>query len=357
MVYFTEKKIKGKKYLYAVHSVRLGKGRVLKISKRVDKREITPALQDYFTKKEGELRTGAALEMFETNSVFTREQIVKIEKTRQEYKQIISKLTKKQLQDLFDRFTVNFTYESNALEGNSLTLKDVAIVLFEGKVPDGTDLREVYETRNSRGVVGLILKKKFKVKEKDTIKMHEMLVKDMEIETGYKKIPNFLLGRDVETTPPEKVGREMKALIEWFGGEKKMHPLQKAALFHGKFEKIHPFDDGNGRVGRFLINVALVNAGYAPLIIRKSQRTAYLKCLQDYDNGYTTNLERFMLDKYKKTFKKFFGVYVKYLSGNPTENKTKKCTLRRPLGSIKDARGIAKGVSTANLRDESERFG
>jgi Fic family protein len=89
--------------------------------------------------------------------------------------------------------------------------------------------------------------------------------------------------------------------------------LGKAAHLHGRFEKIHPFEDGNGRVGRFLINVALVNGGYAPLIIRKSQRIACLKCLGDYDNGYAANLERFMLEKYKRAFEKFFKVCLKYL--------------------------------------------
>jgi Fic family protein len=171
----------------------------------------------------------------------------------------------------------------------------------------------VYETRNSREVVDQILKKKLKAREAEIIKMHKTLVKDMGIETGYKKVPNFLLGRKIETVPPEKVEQEMHKLLEWFHKEKKMHPLQKAAQFHGRFEKIHPFDDGNGRVGRFLINIGLINEGYAPLIIRKSQRTAYLKCLQDFDNGYTKNLEKFLLEKYKQTFEKFFKVYIKYL--------------------------------------------
>ncbi|MFH1586652.1 MAG: Fic family protein [Candidatus Diapherotrites archaeon] len=313
MVYFSEKKIKGKKYLYAVHSVRLPNGKLAKLSKRVEKRKVTPELAAYFNAKEDELKGKNALERFKTNSVYTKEQILKIETTKQEYKKITSKLTRKQLQDLFDRFTVNFTYESNALEGNSLTLKDVAIVMFENRMIKDKDLREIYETRNSRKVVDAILKNKFRVKEKDIIKLHKMLVRDMEIETGYKKLPNFLLGRRIETVPPEEVVREMKNLIEWFKQEKTMHPLQKAAHFHGKFEKIHPFDDGNGRVGRFIINVGLVNEGYAPLIIRKSQRTAYLKCLSDYDNGYAENLERFFLAKYKKTFENLFKIYIKYI--------------------------------------------
>jgi len=313
MVYFSEKKIKGKKYLYAVHSVRLGNGRVVKISKVVKNKKLSPGLLAFFNQKEEQVREDHAVEKFDSNNVFTADEIAKLEKTKLQYKRIVSKLTRKQLQDLFDRFTVNFTYESNALEGNSLTLKDVAIVLFEKRMIKGKELREIYETRNSRKVVDLILKKKFDVTEKDIVKMHRVLVRDMEIQPGYKKIPNFLVGRKMETAPPEKVGSEMNKLVEWFNKEKKMHPLQKSVHFHAKFEKIHPFEDGNGRVGRFLINVILVGSGYAPLIIRKSQRIAYLKCLEDFDNGYATNLERFMLKKYKSTFDKFFKIYLKYL--------------------------------------------
>ncbi|MBN2517892.1 MAG: Fic family protein, partial [Candidatus Altiarchaeota archaeon] len=302
MVYFSKKRINGREYLYAISSVRLGDGRVTKLTKRVEKTIVTPELQAYFDEKQKQLMQKESLGRYKTDFVFTRPQIEKVEATRSDYRRILRRLTRAQKKDLFDRFTANFTYESNALEGNSLTLKDVNMVLFENKVVEGGDLREVYETKNSREVVDLILANKFKMGEKDIIRMHRMLVKDMGIATGYKKIPNYLLGGRVRTTPPEQVGEEMKALLNWYESEKDMYPLKKAALFHGKFERIHPFDDGNGRVGRFLLNVILVNAGYAPLIIRKSQRVAYLNALEDFDGGYTTNLERFILDKYKNTF-------------------------------------------------------
>jgi len=313
MVHFSRKGIKGRDYLYATQSVRLSDGRVAKLTKRVDRSILTPELQAYFDQKQKELMQKESLGRYKTDSVFTRSQVAKVEDTRSDYKKILRKLTKAQKKDLFDRFTANFTYESNALEGNSLTLKDVMMVLFENKVIKGGDLREVYETKNSRAVVDLILANKFRVTEKDIIRMHKMLVKDMKIETGYKRIPNYLLGRKVKTAPPELVEKEMNELLDWYESAKDMHPLKKAALFHGKFERIHPFDDGNGRVGRFLLNVMLVDAGYAPLIIRKSQRVAYLNALEDFDGGYTTNLERFILDKYKNTFKNFFQVYVEYL--------------------------------------------
>ena len=92
-----------------------------------------------------------------------------------------------------------------------------------------------------------------------------------------------------------------------------MHPLQLAAKFHGWFENIHPFEDGNGRVGRFLMNIILVNRGYPPLIIRKTQRISYFNALEDSDNGRSITLERLLYERLKETHEKFFKVYVKYL--------------------------------------------
>ena len=92
-----------------------------------------------------------------------------------------------------------------------------------------------------------------------------------------------------------------------------MHPLQRAVIFHGRFEHIHPFEDGNGRIGRLLINVMLQQQGYPPLIIRKTQRRAYFHALEAFDNGHPNLLHRFLIEKYKDTYEKFFQVYVKYL--------------------------------------------
>lgn len=315
MVSIKKKKISGKEYYYLSKSIRLPNGKVDTIEKKVKDQNVSASkYTNWFDEEEKKLFGSWAIKHYAGNSIFTKEQMQKIEAIRVDYKKILRKLSKAQKKDLFDRFTVNFTYESNALEGNSLTLKDVAIVLFEKMFIKGKELREIYETRNSREVVDLIIKKKFKITEKDIIKIHKVLIKDMEITKGYKQIPNFILDRNVKTSLPEKVPEEMQKLIEYYEKNKStMHPLQLAANLHGMFEKIHPFDDGNGRVGRFLINIILTSNKYPPLIIRKTQRQAYFKCLQDFDNGYTTNLERFLLEKYKDTYKKFFEIYVKYL--------------------------------------------
>lgn len=316
MVAIKKKKIKGKIYRYASKSLRLPNGKIVTIEKILKKDESPESneVNEFLLKKEVQIFTKYAIESYKTGSVFTQEQISKIEEMKVGYKRIIRRLTKRQLQDIFDRFTINFTYESNALEGNSLTLKDVAIIIEDNIVPKDKDLREVYDTRNSRKVVDLILKKKFRISEKDIVKMHAMLVKDMGIATGYKRVPNFIVGRNLSTTSPELVGKEIKELVSWVNeNPEKSHPLQVAARAHGKFERIHPFEDGNGRVGRFLINVILVNNNYPPLIIRKTQRVNYLKSLEDFDNRHTITLERFLMGRYKATFRKFFEIYIEYV--------------------------------------------
>lgn len=316
MVHLSTKTIKGKPYLYAVKSIRLPDGKVHKLAKLVKKsaeaksRELTV----FFEQREAKLCAAFCQKHFLPFKLRGEDPLEKIEQMRVEYKKILARLSENQLRDLFDRFTVNFTYESNALEGNSLTLKDVAIVIHEKVAIKGKELREIYETRNSREVVDLILKRKFKVTEKDVLKMHSILVRDMDIPAGYKTVPNYVHGSQLVTTSPEQVAGAMKELLDWFEeNKKKMHPLQLAAHFHAKFERIHPFEDGNGRVGRFLVNIILVNSGYPPLIIRKTQRISYFNALEEADNRRFQTIEQLFYGRLRETHEKFFKIYAKYL--------------------------------------------
>lgn len=319
MAFVSSKTIKGKKRYYLEKSIRLLNGKVKKFS---------IYLKDYHPKKRykeidhyKELLNAKiskelaefASKYYQSYNVFSKGLLKRLEEIKLGYKGLMKRLSHKQLKDIIDRFTVNFTYESNAIEGNSLTVKDVTFILHEKKAIKGKDLREIYETLNTRKAMELVFNNKLRIKEKDIIKLHRILVENTDIAAGYKKLPNYLIGRKVETTNPENVEREMKGLIDWYHRNEHIHPLQRAAIFHGKFEKIHPFEDGNGRVGRLIINIMLLNNRYPPLIIRKSQRLSYFSCLEAFDNGYEDKLNRFLIEKYKKTYEKFFEVYVRYL--------------------------------------------
>src|SRR3989344_3541199 len=318
MAFISVKTIKGKKRHYLERSVRLPTGKIKKYSvylKNYNKKanynlEVYKKLLD---KKVESCLVSFSSEYYKQNSVYNKSLIEELEKIKIDYSKIVNKLSKNQLNDVLDRFTVNFTYESNALEGNSLTLKDVTLVLQEKKVIEGKDLKEIYETVNTREAFGLIFRNKLKINNEDILKLHKIIVNNTGVAFGYKKLPNFLIGRNVKTVMPEKVNEEMSKLIKWYNENKNLHPLLKAALFHGRFERIHPFDDGNGRVGRLIMNIILLNNGYAPLIIRKSHKTAYFSALEAFDNGYEDKLHRFIINKYKDTYRKFFKVYINYL--------------------------------------------
>ena len=314
MTYTTKKRIKGKSYLYLIESVRLPDGSIKKISKLIKSKKEKENYKTFLEMKKRELFINFALQNYQFKCPITKEDVKKIEEIRLDYKKIISSLSKAQLKDLFDRFTVNFTYESNAIEGNSLTLKDVAIVLFEKQSIKGKDLRELYETRNSRKAMDLLLLKKIKITHESIINLHKVLMKDIDVRQGYKKIPNFILGSNLKTSSPEKTYSDMTNLIRWYDEQKEtLHPIILISVFHGRFLKIHPFEDGNGRVARFLLNAMLIDRGYPPLIIRKTSKAKYLNCLRAFDKGSDINLIRFILEKFKRTFHNFFEVYVKYL--------------------------------------------
>jgi len=317
MTFVSEKLIHGKKRYYLEKSIRLPNGKAKKISVYLkDYKKEKPDLKKYHEILDGKIKTvfgDFAVNHYKQGHIFTEKVFHRLEEIKIDYKKIIRKLTRKQLQDMLDRFTINFTYESNAIEGSSLTLKDVTFIIQEGKIVKGKDLREVYETINTRKAMEWIFNEKPKLNEATIIKLHQILVENTGISFGYKKLPNFLLGRNVKTTSPENVKEEMDMLLEEYNNCKNLHPLQLAVDFHGKFEKIHPFEDGNGRTGRLLINIILMNYSYPPLIIRKIQKMKYFHALSAFDQGHSSNLYYFLIEKYKKTFEKFFEIYVKYL--------------------------------------------
>lgn len=312
-MHIKQKNIGGKEYRYAARSIRMPNGKIASLEKRYTN-QTAEEIKSILDEKEREAYYRYALSIFKPDHILNEEEIRKIEDIRLNYHKVLKRLSKASLKDLLDRFVANFTYESNALEGNSLTLKDVAIVMFENAAVKGKSLREVYETRNSREVIELIMQNKFSISSKGIIRMHRMLVRDIDVEPGYKKVPSIIIGRERKTTPPEKVQEEMDKLIAWYEKSKgSMHPIKLAALFHGRFEMIHPFEDGNGRVGRFIINVILAEQKYPPLIIRNNQRLSYLCALEKFDTGHTDSLERFLLMKFKETFTKFFEIYIRYI--------------------------------------------
>jgi len=322
------REIKGKKYVYLDKSIRIN-GKPRKISKylglyndvknkNIDK--IKKEFENEIVEKENDIIVKDILKRIKKFEYpLNHGEVKKIELMNLKYKKIMKNLPEESISDLNKRFIANYVYDSNALEGNTLTLKNVAEIVFENRISQGKDLREVYDAQNSYELF-LFLKKTRKDIDHDfIIKIHSMLVRNIDKRIGYRDEPIMLLGKMTKLADPENIFKEMDKLLKWYYSvEDNIYPLELAFKFHAKFEKIHPFCDGNGRVGRFLLNYILMRKGYFPIIIRKTSRNRYIKALEAADRSKWIVLMRFALDNYKKTFKNFFEVYYKYVKVNTT---------------------------------------
>ena len=200
-----------------------------------------------------------------------------------------------------EKMRIEWTYNSNAIEGNTLTLGETAFYLREGLTSEGKPLKDYLEARNhAEAIDGLqeIIERKRDLTEGLIKELHAVLLKGIEatealgqggqrvhkpVSPGqYKTRPNHVLtlsGSIHYYTDPLHVTDEMEKLLAWFHGAGQIHPIEKAALFHYRFVAIHPFDDGNGRMARILMNLILMQAGYPPCVVQMRHRRRYLECL------------------------------------------------------------------------------
>lgn len=205
-------------------------------------------------------------------------------------------LTQGELQRMRDEFLIEYTYNSNAIEGNTLTLQETALVL-EGITIDKKPLKDHLEAVGHRDAflyVQEMVKDKVPFSEQIIKQIHTLVLMDRPEDRGiYRRIPVRII--DAYHVPPDPVlvPEQMERLVAEFEGNKKMHPIEHAALFHLKFEGIHPFVDGNGRTGRLILNLMLMQAGYPPINVKYSDRKRYYKAFDVfYKNSDLANMTR-----------------------------------------------------------------
>lgn len=206
-------------------------------------------------------------------------------------------LTKNQYNTLRDNLIVEWTYNSNAIEGNTLTLSETKVVL-EGITIGGKSVVEHLEAINHRDAILFlesIVDRQEEITEWNIRNLHQIILKDIDnSNAGKYRMENVLIS-GAKHIPPEylMVPVHMQTLVyednkEWIH----YHPVVRAALLHGEFVKIHPFIDGNGRTARLLLNLVLMVNGYPPIVIKKESRLAYYEAL---DTAHTTlNYSKFV---------------------------------------------------------------
>ena len=161
-------------------------------------------------------------------------------------------IPKDTLKSLREFYRVGLTYTSNALEGNSLTETETKVVIEDGLTINGKPLRDVYDQQIDADKAGL-----------------------------YRKVPVVISGSRYPVTPHLKIRAEMKKFVAWFNkNEFRMNPVEFAAQVHKKFVFIHPFVDGNGRMARLLMNLALLRGEYTIALIPAVRRMEYVSALE-----------------------------------------------------------------------------
>ena len=218
-------------------------------------------------------------------------------------------LSEKDRGRLSRRFTVDFNYNSNHIEGNTLTYGQTEILLLFGKVIGEADVRDVQEMTASN--VGLkMMTEEADVKEMPLTQnfirtLHKTLLREdytvyrslpggmqtsYTVHAGqYKTRPNSVItryGDRFEYASPEETAGLMTDLVDWYNAaeaEGKLSPVELAALFHYRFIRIHPFEDGNGRIARLMMNFILHRHGYPMIVVRSRRKSEYLEALHQTD--------------------------------------------------------------------------
>lgn len=198
-------------------------------------------------------------------------------------------IDKHTLQSLEDWLKVELTYSSNAIEGNTLSRMETAEVLEKGvsATISGKPLKDQIEAINHAKALEFIkdLATKRKshqfIAEEDILGIHRLILSGIIDDWAgrYRQTQVYIRGTNLDLPKPNEVPILMRKFIEWLADQQELHPVKVATDAHFKFESIHPFIDGNGRVGRLLMNLILIINGYPMAIIRNEERAQYLQSL------------------------------------------------------------------------------
>lgn len=226
------------------------------------------------------------------------------------------------VKNLDDWFRIELTYTSNAIEGNTLTRRETALVVEKGITVGGKSLIEHLEATNHAHALDWVKEQVQRsptsITEKNILYIHDIILKGINDENAgyYRSVPVRISGANVILPNPNKVPQLMVEFIEWLQKESDLHPVKLAAEAHYRLVTIHPFVDGNGRSARLLMNMILLMKGYPAAIIRKRDRLAYISSLEKAQLGGSKG------DYHKiiaKAVDRSLDIYLKALHGKGDE--------------------------------------
>lgn len=214
-----------------------------------------------------------------------------IEGARLHYMTRFIRLDEKTKEEILGNFLIRFAVNSTAIEGNTISLKDAARLLQEDIIPKDHTMREVYDLTNTKKVFFELLEKRQVLDADLFIDIHDRLLLNIDVRKGFRTHDIHILGQPFTPTPGQYIKADIDLLLKWYTEQKmRLHPFVLAVLFHHKFESIHPFSDGNGRTGRMLMNLILMQHSYPPIVVNRKDRKAYLDAMNAADKAVRKSL-------------------------------------------------------------------
>jgi len=230
------------------------------------------------------------------------------------------------LKRLQDHFRIEMTYNSNAIEGSSLTFKETALVINEGITVKGKPLKDHLEAKNHILALGYLYDlvengKNHTISEHLIRSMHQIIMQDTDKEWAgiYRNANVIITGSDHNPPDALEIPYKMKEFIDWIkNNKKKLHIIELSSIIHHKLVFIHPFFDGNGRTARIIMNVLLMQYGFPLTVILKNDRKKYYTVLNQADKENFKPLIQFVAQSVERSL----DLYLKNLT--PTSKKREK---------------------------------
>ncbi len=293
MVTIRKRKLGGSEFYYLEHTI--------KVRGKVQKKEI-------YLGKEIPKNIDEIKKEF-TNEIYKEKWHSKLDKIKSSFKKEFIHLPPEIREKYIETFMIKFTYDTNRIEGGSLTHREVAELLHDKITPVHKPIEDIKEAESHKKLFYLMLQYKGELNLKTIIEWHKILFADTKPNIA-GKIRTYdvgIRGSDAVLPPWKFVGPLLKDFILWYDSSKnKLHPVELAAMVHLKFVRIHPFGDGNGRISRMLMNFILHKNGFPMLDISYKNRSSYYTALERSGQQQDDLIfVRHIIFRYMKGYKKF----------------------------------------------------
>lgn len=298
---YIETNNRGKKtFYYLTQTVRL-EGRFKKVRQLLGKGNIPKAELKKLAKTAEKPLLKKVKDVKNIRKVVTLDEktVKKLSQVKKDYKKFISSISKVEYEVIEKQHLILFTFNTNAIEGSNITLKETAHILEDRISPEGKNLREIHEIENTQKAYEFMKMYKGKVSSDFIKKIHHHLTYNIlgEYSGKFRRIQVYMVGSRHIPPKASEVGKEMISLMRWIKNHSNLHPVELVAYVHHLFIAIHPFIDGNGRTGRLLLNFMLMKFGFPPICIKSEERIKYTDYLELARDGDITKFLNFIVGK------------------------------------------------------------